>query len=312
MLRLARVKRLDFNLTPKHHLETSYWYNRYNTYPDTLNNADQTFPGFPQVAGQNSDRFSYAAALRSTLSSRLVNEFRSGFTGGTVRFSPERSLKDFVGPVANQAGFLLNLSSTSALANASLGYSNAASSSTLSRRNAPITFFGDMLNWQKGAHNLSFGGSWTQAKVFLYQRTIVPTITFGVDSNDPANSMFTAANFQGAAAADLNRARAHYATLTGRVVQISGSATIDGKTGEYVYLGRDIERSRREMPLLTQKPQWARLQAVRSGRVYLTDGNQYFNRPGPRLVESLEILADLLHPSVYDFGHEGTGWQRLD
>ena len=41
--------RLDFNLTPKHHLETSYWYNRYNTYPDTLNNADQTFPGFPQV-----------------------------------------------------------------------------------------------------------------------------------------------------------------------------------------------------------------------------------------------------------------------
>src|SRR5262245_6293203 len=236
--------RLDFNLTQKHHLETSYWYNRYNTFPDTLNTADQTFPGFPQVSGQSSDRFSYSLALRSTLSSRLVNEARYGFSGGTVRFSPERSLKDFVGPVANQAGFLLNLSSTSTLANANLGYTNAASSTNTQRRNAPTTFYGDTLNWQTGAHALSFGGSLTEAKVFLYQRTIVPTITFGIDSNDPANGMFTTANFQGAATADLNRARALYGTLIGRVVQIAGSATIDEKTGEYVYLGHDIERSR--------------------------------------------------------------------
>jgi iron complex transport system substrate-binding protein len=76
--------------------------------------------------------------------------------------------------------------------------------------------------------------------------------------------------------------------------------------------GWDIERSRQEMPLLTRRPEWPRLRAVRSGRVYLTDGNQYFNRPGPRLAESLEILAELLHPSVYHFGHEGKGWQRLD
>ena len=236
--------RLDFNLTQKHHLEASYWYNRYNTYPDTLNNADQTFPGFPQIAGQSSDRFSYSLALRSTLSPRLVNEARFGFTGGTVRFYPERSLKDFAGSVGNLAGFQLNLTSTSALANASLGYSNAAAGTTVSRRNAPITFFGDTLNWQKGSHALSFGGSMTESKVFLYQRTIVPTITFGIDSSDPSNSMFTTANFQGAATADLNRAKALYATLTGRVVQISSSATIDEQTGEYVYLGHDRERSR--------------------------------------------------------------------
>ncbi|HIM25427.1 MAG TPA: cobalamin-binding protein, partial [Rhodospirillales bacterium] len=41
------------------------------------------------------------------------------------------------------------------------------------------------------------------------------------------------------------------------------------------------------------------------------DGNQYFNRPGPRLAESLEILAELLHPEVFGFGHEGVGWERL-
>ncbi len=74
--------------------------------------------------------------------------------------------------------------------------------------------------------------------------------------------------------------------------------------------GWDIARTRQEMPLLTGRPEWAGLKAVKAGRVFLTDGNQYFNRPGPRLAESLEILAELLHPDAFRFGHEGTGWQR--
>lgn len=75
--------------------------------------------------------------------------------------------------------------------------------------------------------------------------------------------------------------------------------------------GFDLKRTREEMPALTKKPEWSRLRAVRSGRVYLTDGNQYFNRPGPRLVESLEILAEVLHPAAFHFGREGIGWQCL-
>lgn len=74
--------------------------------------------------------------------------------------------------------------------------------------------------------------------------------------------------------------------------------------------GFDIARSRQDLPILAQRPEWSTLRAVGTGRVYLTDGNQYFNRPGPRLVESLEILAELLHPSAFCFGHEGTGWER--
>jgi iron complex transport system substrate-binding protein len=74
--------------------------------------------------------------------------------------------------------------------------------------------------------------------------------------------------------------------------------------------GFDIARSRHELSALTQRPEWPTLRAVRAGSVYLTDGNQYFNRPGPRLVESLEILAELLHPATFHFGHEGTGWER--
>lgn len=74
--------------------------------------------------------------------------------------------------------------------------------------------------------------------------------------------------------------------------------------------GFDIPRTRRDLPVLTNRPEWSRLRAVQSGRVFLADGNQFFNRPGPRLVESLEILAELLHPELFAFGHEGTGWQK--
>jgi iron complex transport system substrate-binding protein len=74
--------------------------------------------------------------------------------------------------------------------------------------------------------------------------------------------------------------------------------------------GFDIPRSRKEMPVLAQRTEWPGLRAVREQRVFITDGNQYFNRPGPRLVESLEILAEMFHPQVFHFGHEETGWQR--
>ena len=54
--------------------------------------------------------------------------------------------------------------------------------------------------------------------------------------------------------------------------------------------------ARPEMHWLTDRAEWESLRAVRNSRVHLTDGNQYFNRPGPRLVESLDILAGILHP----------------
>jgi iron complex transport system substrate-binding protein len=75
--------------------------------------------------------------------------------------------------------------------------------------------------------------------------------------------------------------------------------------------GFDIERSRRDMSALSRQPDWPQLRAVRNRHVYLADGNQYFNRPGPRLVESLEILAEILHPDELHFGHETRGWQPL-
>ena len=75
--------------------------------------------------------------------------------------------------------------------------------------------------------------------------------------------------------------------------------------------GFDIARSRAELSALADRPQWRRLRAVREGRIFVCDGNSYFNRPGPRLADSLEILAEILHPSRFAFGHEGAGWIRL-
>jgi iron complex transport system substrate-binding protein len=75
--------------------------------------------------------------------------------------------------------------------------------------------------------------------------------------------------------------------------------------------GFDIARTLEEMPLLSAKKEWAELKAVKEAQVFVADGNQYFNRPGPRVAESLEILAELFHPQVFQFGHEGSGWVRF-
>ncbi|MEO0541770.1 MAG: cobalamin-binding protein [Cyanobacteria bacterium P01_A01_bin.105] len=64
--------------------------------------------------------------------------------------------------------------------------------------------------------------------------------------------------------------------------------------------GYDLLKTQKAVEALSQDPHWADLRAVRNYRVYLTDGNQYFNRPGPRLVDSVEILAEILQPEAYE------------
>lgn len=75
--------------------------------------------------------------------------------------------------------------------------------------------------------------------------------------------------------------------------------------------GWDMKRSRKEVHLITQRHGWNDLKAVREGKVYLTESNQYFNRPGPRLVDSLEIMAEIFYSETFQFGHKGSGWQKL-
>jgi iron complex transport system substrate-binding protein len=73
--------------------------------------------------------------------------------------------------------------------------------------------------------------------------------------------------------------------------------------------GYDLAVTEQESQPLTRHPDWTKLKAVQTNRVYITDGNQYFNRPGPRLVDSLEILAELIHPEARQYGYLGRGWK---
>ena len=63
--------------------------------------------------------------------------------------------------------------------------------------------------------------------------------------------------------------------------------------------GFDVVRTQKDLPILTAYPGFDSLRCVRSHRVYLADGNAYFSRPGPRLVDSLEVLANALYPEVH-------------
>ena len=60
-----------------------------------------------------------------------------------------------------------------------------------------------------------------------------------------------------------------------------------------------MSRTRQDLPILLAQPGFRTLACVRDERVYLFDVNAFFSRPGPRLVESLEILAHALHPAIH-------------
>ncbi len=78
--------------------------------------------------------------------------------------------------------------------------------------------------------------------------------------------------------------------------------------------GFDLERAIVESRDLPRREGWNDLSAVRERRVWAVDGNAYFNRSGPRLVESLEILAHLVHPALFSapMPPHGQAWRRLE
>lgn len=116
------------------------------------------------------------------------------------------------------------------------------------------------------------------------------------------------------------------------LVELAGGINLFGKAGKHspwmewedlrkadpdrlliLPCGFDIPRTLQEMDLMKARPGWGNLKAVRENQVFVLDGNQYFNRPGPRLVESLEILAEVFHPEAFPFGYESKkAWMRFN
>jgi hypothetical protein len=225
-LRRYPTTRLDYNVTSKHRVGLTYYLQQYRSTPDTLNNYDASYPGFPGTGGQNSDRYSWMGNWRWTISSNMVSEVRGGLTGGPVKFG-DGITKDTYTNDFPWNGYAI---STPLQTNTYRGVSP-------SLRDAPTYVLEDTISWIKGKHNINIGASFTQIDLNMTSYTAAPVISMGVDPLDPAYAMFTSTNFPGAAAADLTNARSLYALLTGRVTQISANANLDGSTGQYVYAG---------------------------------------------------------------------------
>ncbi len=75
--------------------------------------------------------------------------------------------------------------------------------------------------------------------------------------------------------------------------------------------GFTLDRTLEEFAHVTLPEEWSGLSAVRSGRIYAVNGSAYFNRPGPRIVLGLQILAEIIHPEIFTRTTPPEAWQRL-
>ena len=112
------------------------------------------------------------------------------------------------------------------------------------------------------------------------------------------------------------------------MVKISGGEDVFGKSGKdshwitfdeiknydpeviiFLPCGYNIEKTKEEVEnLLIKETKWSNLKAFKDKELFIVDGNQFFNRPGPRLVESLEIFAEIIQPNLFNFNHQQSGW----
>jgi iron complex transport system substrate-binding protein len=76
--------------------------------------------------------------------------------------------------------------------------------------------------------------------------------------------------------------------------------------------GYHLEGTIDQVHLLTHYPDWNQIPAVKEGRVYAVDANSYFARPGPRIVDGLELLAAIIHPEKFTWSGEVQAYQRLN
>src|SRR6185503_10853913 len=95
--------------------------------------------------------------------------------------------------------------------------------------------------------------------------------------------------------------------------RVEWQAVVDAAPEVLILLpcGLSRERTLQELSKATERPGWAALPAVRAGEVYHADGPSFFNGAGPRLVDGLEILAEILHPEVFP-RRRRQGYARLE
>ncbi len=116
------------------------------------------------------------------------------------------------------------------------------------------------------------------------------------------------------------------------LVSISGGEDIFGNTGKnshwikfeeikkndpdiivFMPCGFDINRTKSELKIfLEQNPSWKSLKSYKNNKFFIVDGNQFFNRPGPRIIDSIEILLEIIHPSLTNLNYLNKGWIKFE
>jgi hypothetical protein len=228
--------RVDINLSRNHRLTSTYAFQKVNSLPDLLNNVEARFPGLPVSGGQVSYRNTGSDTLRSTFGKNLVNEASFGFLWSPIYFSQGVTADAF----SDSQGFQITFPSVGGNTPTSLA---SGGQNNVQSRNGKSWNLNDTVNWLKGSHSLQFGESFTQVGSWLSQNVdVVPQIAFGVQTGlDPADALFTTANFPGAANADLTSARALYSLLTGRVTTLQSYVARDPNTGNYLLFAPETE-----------------------------------------------------------------------
>jgi hypothetical protein len=249
--------RLDYQLSARHRLTWSMNFQYIGGGPDTTNNREAYYPGFPVQANQSSVRRATSGWLRSIIGPTMVNEFRIGYGGAPVIFAQnEFNPAMWNGPLANQGGYYLNLAQSMGFTTSIQNYMNFGGAGTSSGRDAFHNIYENTLNWQKGSHSLNIGGSFATFELWQENQQIVPELRFGVETGDPALAMFNAANFPGASAASITNAQRLYAVLTGRVSQMLGNARLNEATNNYEFLGEGVQRARQRQLGLWWQDSW--------------------------------------------------------
>lgn len=242
--------RLDYNLSTKHRLTGTYIWQKLVRDPDHLNGTDVRFPGLPSFRKYVSYRKLASGTLRSVLKPALVSELRGGIKYGPSFFG--RAAWNGPETFSNSGGRALNFPAIGLTPTAI----HVAGTNTPSERSAWSWNIDETVNWQFRNHGFSFGGSYFDGHVWVTNQTMVPAITFGVDSSDPANAMFSQSNFPGASSAQLTQARNLYALLTGRIVGITADARLDENSNQYVLLGPRTQRLRQKETGIFMQDTW--------------------------------------------------------
>jgi hypothetical protein len=220
--------KLDWVINSKHHWEATGGVNPYRLFPDGINAVIPVFPGSGTVlgskvnAGQREAFWTGSTALRSAWSANWTSEIRFGMSSGNVLFFNDVTPDLFApwrGYAPNMAGYV------------TVPYN----ANSFSRRNNPVKQLTGSATWAHGSHLVNMGGSFSQINEWTSSDStqVIPRVSFGIQSTDPALAMFNSTNFPGSASSDLSNAENLYALLTGRVSAITRSVVLGEQSKTY-------------------------------------------------------------------------------